>query len=162
MDAAGSGLPLLKYILSGDMGEEADTHLQARTLLAKVLGLTLAAGAGLSVGREGPNVHIASIVSWLLLKHARMFKGLYRFPSLRRHILDAACAVGVSSTFAAPIGGVLFSIEATTNYYEISNYWKCFMAAVAGNCGEMIDWKGCEHMYRDTHIFWTDRLFVMT
>jgi len=38
----------------------------------------------------------------------------------------------VSSTFASPIGGVLFSIEVTTNYYEISNYWKSFMAAVAG------------------------------
>lgn len=83
---------------------------------------------------------------------------MFRFPSLRRQILDAACAVGVSSTFAAPVGGVLFSIEvwcrpesaphptywfiknktqkihtqATTNYFELSNLWKSFMAAVGG------------------------------
>lgn len=134
-DAAGSGLPLLKYILSGDMAEEADAHLQARTLAAKVLGLTLAAGSGLSVGREGPNVHIASIVSWLMLKHLRCFRELYKFPSLRRHILDAACAVGVSATFAAPIGGVLFSIEATTNYYEISNCTSCHLHVTSPSHG---------------------------
>lgn len=39
------------------------------------------------------------------------FREVFQFPALRRQVLDAACAVGVSSTFAAPIGGVLFSIE---------------------------------------------------
>jgi len=33
--------------------EEAEEHLKKRTLLAKALGLVLAAGAGLSIGREG-------------------------------------------------------------------------------------------------------------
>lgn len=45
------------------------------------------------------------------MKHLPWFHEVFRFPSLRRQILDAACAVGVSSTFAAPVGGVLFSIE---------------------------------------------------
>lgn len=37
----------------GEVAEEAEEHLKKRTLLAKALGLVLAAGAGLSIGREG-------------------------------------------------------------------------------------------------------------
>lgn len=72
-------------------------------------------------------------------------------------MLAAACAVGVASCFAAPIGGkfsgneiekrvqvfqaiqqvcdfagVLFSIEVTTVYFAVRNYWRGFFAAVCG------------------------------
>lgn len=38
---------------AGEVMEEAEEHLKFRTLVAKALGLVLAAGAGLSIGREG-------------------------------------------------------------------------------------------------------------
>ncbi|CAM9380094.1 unnamed protein product, partial [Phaeothamnion confervicola] len=41
-------------------------------------------------------------------------------------------AVGVSTTFAATIGGVLFSIEVTSTYYRVDNYFKGFVAAIGG------------------------------
>lgn len=41
-------------------------------------------------------------------------------------------AVGLSSTFAATIGGVLFSIEITTLHYDVGNYFKAFVAAISG------------------------------
>lgn len=47
-------------------------------------------------------------------------------------MLAASVAVGVSSTFAATIGGVLFSIEITTLYYDVGNYFKAFVAAISG------------------------------
>lgn len=47
-------------------------------------------------------------------------------------VLAASAAVGLSSTFAATIGGVLFSIEITTLYYDIGNYFKAFVAAISG------------------------------
>ena len=47
-------------------------------------------------------------------------------------MLAAACAVGVSCNFAAPIGGVLFSIEVTSVYFAVRNYWRGFFGAVCG------------------------------
>jgi chloride channel 2 len=47
-------------------------------------------------------------------------------------MLAAACAVGVACTFAAPIGGVLFSIEVTATYFAVRNYWRGFYSAVCG------------------------------
>ena len=49
--------------------------------------------------------------------------------TLRHQIFTAAIAVGVTATFGAPIGGVLFSIELTTNFYNIFNLWKSLFAA---------------------------------
>ncbi len=44
----------------------------------------------------------------------------------------AAAAVGVASNFGSPIGGVLFSIEVTSTYYPLRNYWFAFVAATTG------------------------------
>ena len=52
--------------------------------------------------------------------------------SRNTEMLAAACAVGVACTFAAPIGGVLFSIEVTATYFAVQNYWRGFYSAVCG------------------------------
>ena len=52
--------------------------------------------------------------------------------SLRLQLLAAAAAVGVAANFSAPLGGVLFSIEVTSTYYLLDNYWKSFLSAIAG------------------------------
>ena len=44
-------------------------------------------------------------------------------------MIAAAIAVGVAATFGAPIGGVLFSIELSTNVYNIHNLWKALYSA---------------------------------
>ena len=40
--------------------------------------------------------------------------------------------MGVASNFGAPIGGVLFSIEVTSTYFAVRNYWRGFYASVIG------------------------------
>ena len=37
--------------------------------------------------------------------------------------------MGVTSTFGAPIGGVLFAIEVSTSSFTVSNLWKAFFAS---------------------------------
>ncbi|XP_063984517.1 chloride channel protein 2 isoform X4 [Diachasmimorpha longicaudata] len=125
----GSGIPEMKTILRGVALKE---YLTFRTLVAKVIGLTATLGSGLPLGKEGPFVHIASIVATLLSKLVTSFQGIYENESRNCEMLAAACAVGVASCFGAPIGGVLFSIEVTTVYFAVRNYWRGFFAAVCG------------------------------
>lgn len=125
----GSGIPEMKTILRGVALKE---YLTFRTLVAKVVGLTATLGSGLPLGKEGPFVHIASISATLLSKLVTGFQGIYENESRTTEMLAAACAVGVASCFAAPVGGVLFSIEVTTVYFAVRNYWRGFFAAVCG------------------------------
>ncbi|KAH7680103.1 CBN-CLH-4 protein, partial [Aphelenchoides avenae] len=80
----------------------------------------------------GPFVHLASIAGNLLSNLAANFDGAYGNECRKSEILAAACAVGVACTFSAPIGGVLFSIEVTTMYFSVRNYWRGFFAAACG------------------------------
>lgn len=125
-DAAGSGIPEMRSILGGF---PRPYYLSARALAAKCLGLVLALGSGLSIGKEGPFVHLSSIIAHQLLR-LPLFEQIRRSDDLTHHVLSAACAVGVTATFGTPIGGVLFSIEVTTSYYVTSNYWRAFFASV--------------------------------
>ncbi|KAH8383519.1 hypothetical protein KR009_009071 [Drosophila setifemur] len=125
----GSGIPEMKTILRGVQLKE---YLTFKTLVAKVIGLTATLGSGMPLGKEGPFVHIASIVAQLLSKLVTSFQGIYENESRNSEMLAAACAVGVGSCFAAPVGGVLFSIEVTTTYFAVRNYWRGFFAAVCG------------------------------
>ncbi|EDO41473.1 predicted protein, partial [Nematostella vectensis] len=127
--AIGSGIPEMKVILRGTV---LSRYLSLRTLIAKVVGLLTALGSGIPIGKEGPFVHIASMVSRSLGKFLISFKGIYTNESRNTEMLGAACAVGVSSCFGSPIGGVLFSIEVTSTYFAVRNYWRGFFAAVCG------------------------------
>jgi chloride channel 2 len=124
--AAGSGIPEMKAVLAGI---DIPNFLSKRTLFAKVCGCVLAIGANLPVGKEGPFVHASAILAHQLLG-LRRFHRLNQIPEARNLMLSAACAVGVSSAFGAPIGGVLFSVEATHSYYISEHYWPAFFCAV--------------------------------
>ena len=101
-------------------------------MIAKVVGLTATLGSGMPLGKEGPFVHIASIVATLLTKLVTSFQGIYANESRNSEMLAAACAVGVACCFGSPIGGVLFSIEVTSVYFAVRNYWRGFFAAIIG------------------------------
>ena len=107
-------------------------YLSGKTLLAKMVGLTATLGSGMPLGKEGPFVHIASIMATLLSKLVTSFQGIYANESRNSEMLAAACAVGVACCFGSPIGGVLFSIEVTAVYFAVRNYWRGFFAAVCG------------------------------
>eukprot|EP00050_Salpingoeca_kvevrii_P002556 m.196977 g.196977 ORF g.196977 m.196977 type:complete len:525 (-) comp10638_c0_seq1:1089-2663(-) len=127
--AIGSGIPQMKTLLKGI---PLSRYLSSKTLLAKIVGLVLAEGSGIPIGKEGPFVHMASIIASQLLKRVPFFHKINITESRRLELLAAACAVGVASNFGAPIGGVLFSIEVTSTYFAVRNYWRGFYASVIG------------------------------
>ncbi|KAK7084274.1 Chloride channel protein 2 [Halocaridina rubra] len=127
--AAGSGIPEMKTVLRGVVLKE---YLTWKTLVAKMVSLAAVLGSGLPLGKEGPVMHMASIVATMLTKLLRYIKGTIENDARSTDLLAAACTMGVAVSYAAPIGGVLFSIEVTTVYFAVRNYWRGFFAAVVG------------------------------
>ena len=62
------------------------------TLLIKAVGLSLSVGSGLSLGKEGPYVHVASCVGNLV---AQCFAKFRHHESKKRELLSASTAAGV-------------------------------------------------------------------
>ena len=103
--AAGSGVAEVKVILSGFV---VHGYLGVKTLVVKTLALVLSVASGLSLGKEGPYVHIATCIGNIA---CRMFPKYNHNDGKRREVLSASAASGVAVAFGAPIGGVLFSLE---------------------------------------------------
>ncbi|XP_018325354.1 H(+)/Cl(-) exchange transporter 5 isoform X2 [Agrilus planipennis] len=122
--ACGSGIPEIKTILSGFI---IRGYLGKWTLIIKSVGLILSVSAGLSLGKEGPMVHIACAIGNIL---SYLFPKYGRNEAKKREILSAAAAAGVSVAFGAPIGGVLFSLEEVSYYFPLKTLWRSFFCAL--------------------------------
>ncbi|KIP04518.1 hypothetical protein PHLGIDRAFT_109438 [Phlebiopsis gigantea 11061_1 CR5-6] len=121
-----TGIPEIKAILRGYV---FDAFLSRWTLLIKALGLALAVASGLSLGKEGPLVHVACCMAFLF---ARMFRLKYN-ESQKRKLLAAAASAGVSVAFGSPLGGVLFGLEELDTFAfsnEIDVMWRGFVTSV--------------------------------
>ena len=122
--AAGSGIPEVKTVLSGFV---IRGFLGLKVLGIKAVGLTLSVASGLSLGKEGPFVHIACCVGNVLCR----FLDKYHYnDGKRREVLSAASAAGVAVAFGAPIGGVLFSLEEVSYYFSPKTMWRSFFCAI--------------------------------
>lgn len=126
VEAEGSGFPEVKAML---FGKPMQNFLTLRVLAVKAICLTLGVGAGLPLGKEGPNVHMAACIS------ARLGPEFYKRKRVAAsHLLLAACAVGVGSSFSAPIGGVVFALELVLpQVFDSIGYSGCFLSAVVGS-----------------------------
>ncbi len=96
---AGSGIPQVKAALMRKL--ELDW---TRELPSKFAGGALALGAGLSLGREGPSIQLGALVG-------AGCTDLARSPDLKRYLVTAGAAAGISAAFNAPLAGVLFCVE---------------------------------------------------
>ncbi|THH14591.1 hypothetical protein EW146_g5756 [Bondarzewia mesenterica] len=122
--AAGSGISEIKCILAGFVMRG---FLGFWTFLIKSLTLPLVIASGLSVGKEGPSVHLACTIGSLV---AGLFSSFSRSQGKMRDILTAASAAGVAVAFGSPIGGVLFSIEEMSPSFSIKTMWRSFLCAL--------------------------------
>ncbi|OZJ04144.1 hypothetical protein BZG36_02843 [Bifiguratus adelaidae] len=125
--AAGSGIPEVKSILGGFV---IRGFLGFKTLAVKSVGLTLACSSGLNCGKEGPFVHIASCVGNIC---CRLFQKFNKNEGKRREIISAAAAAGVAVAFAAPVGGVLFSLEEVSYYFPSKTMIRSYFCALTAS-----------------------------
>jgi H+/Cl- antiporter ClcA len=93
------------------------------TLMRRLFGLRVVAGkiaisllgllGGLTIGREGPTVHIGAAI----MAELRRFYP-HRHPQLERRLLLAGAAAGLSAAFNTPLAGIIFAIEELARDFE--------------------------------------------
>jgi chloride channel 3/4/5 len=122
--AAGSGIPEIKTILSGFV---IPGFLSFKVLFVKAFGAVFAVSTGMTLGKEGPFVHVSACVGNLV---ANLFPKYRDNGRKYREILSAAVAAGLSVAFGAPIGGVLFSYEEISTYFPRKTLWRAFLCSL--------------------------------
>lgn len=122
--AAGSGIPEIKTILSGFV---IPHFLDLKVLVIKAIGAVFAVATGMCLGKEGPFVHIATCVAYLV---GMLFPKYNENGRKMRELLSAGCSAGLSVAFGAPIGGVLFSYEEISTYFPRKVLWRAFLCSL--------------------------------
>lgn len=123
--AAGSGVAEVKVILSGFV---LHGYLGLRTLIIKTFALILSVASGMSLGKEGPYVHIATCIGNVA---CRLFSKYNINDGKRREVLSASAASGVAVAFGSPLGGVLFSLEEVSYYFPPKTLFRTFFCCIA-------------------------------
>ena len=123
--AAGSGVAEVRVILSGFV---LHGYLGVKTLTIKAVALILSVASGLSLGKEGPYVHIATCIGNVA---CRLFSKYNRNDGKRREVLSASAASGVAVAFGAPVSGVLFSLEEVSYYFPPKTLFRTFFCCIA-------------------------------
>ena len=100
--------------------------MSSRVGLLSAIASALSIGAGASVGREGPAVHLgASLGAWLARR-------LHLTRSLNRTLLGCGVAAAVAGSFNAPLAGALFANEVVIGHYALKAFAPVVVASVAG------------------------------
>ncbi|KNH04935.1 chloride channel ClC-3 [Perkinsela sp. CCAP 1560/4] len=122
--ASGGGILELKMIASGTF---IHGFLSLRTLVVKIVALSLSVASGMRIGKEGPFVHITACVGHVV---SRLFP-LYRRSDIKYRELIVACTgAGISVAFGAPIGGVVFSIEEITYFFSHHSLYQALVCCI--------------------------------
>ncbi len=98
--ASGGGIPRVKAALA-----RIPTPLSLSVAVIKSIGTILILGAGLTLGRRGPTVHIGAALA------AQLSNWVPTSPQHRRQMIAAGAAAGLAAGFNTPIAGVLFVVE---------------------------------------------------
>ncbi|VDM30491.1 unnamed protein product [Hydatigera taeniaeformis] len=132
--AGGSGIPQIKCYLNG---LNVPLILRARTMVVKGIGIVLSVCGGLVVGKEGPMVHIGSVIAAGFSQGRVRCFGLssrcfrrFRRDAEKRDFVSAGAAAGVAAAFGAPVGGLLFTLEEGASFIFQRLTWNTLLASI--------------------------------
>ena len=113
-----------------------DGRVEGKAGLASAVASLVTLSTGGSTGREGPVVHMASVISsWVSEKiHADGITG--------RDLLGCAVAAAVSASFNAPIAGALFALEVVLRHFAVHAFAPIVIASVAGTIINRLEFGG--------------------
>lgn len=67
------------------------------------------------------------IKNYLVLKYAPIVPFLFYY---RRNFISAGAAAGVASVFGSPVGGLLFSMEEVSSFWNMKLSWQTFFCCM--------------------------------
>jgi CIC family chloride channel protein len=121
-EARGTGVP--QVMAAVDVGGSV---IRPRIVAVKALVSALCLGSGGSLGREGPIAHIGSALGSALGRSLRLNEADLRL------LVCCGAAGGISATFNAPIGGVLFALELVLREFTPRAFGVVGLASVAAD-----------------------------
>ncbi|MDB4621244.1 chloride channel protein [Rubripirellula sp.] len=112
----GTGIPQTIATLKTSDVEVRDRMLSGRILIGKILLLTIGLFSGMTLGREGPSVHVGAALMHMITKWVRFPRHL-----VRRGLILGGGGAGIAAAFNAPLAGLVFSFEEIARSFEKNN-----------------------------------------
>ncbi|GIY31050.1 chloride channel protein D [Caerostris extrusa] len=132
--AGGSGLPEIIAFLNGTVVRHI---FNVKTLAIKFISCVFAVSSGMPVGPEGPMIHLGSLVgagcsqlksSTLKIK-LPFFKRFRNSEDREKFYFCWSCS-WVASAFGSPVGGLLFSMEEVSSFWNMKLSWQTFFCCM--------------------------------
>ncbi len=103
----GSGIPQVEGVLQRRLSMN-----WLRVIVLKFIGGTIALGAGLSLGREGPSIQLGGAVG------QGFGKIMKRIKIEEKYLITSGASAGLAASFNAPFAGVMFALEEVHKHFS--------------------------------------------
>lgn len=121
-EAKGSGIPLVKARLLS-----TNISIRIRSVFAKFLAGIAGIGSGLSLGLEGPSVHLGAGAGCLIARFLKLQ------PAKRNKLVAAGAGAAIAATFNAPIASTIFVIEELVHIFASPFLFPILIATVTAS-----------------------------
>jgi len=160
--AAGSGIPEVKGYLNGT---NYLRFLKFKTGVIKVVGILFSVSAGLIIGKEGPLIHIGSVVAANFATLAgcettpcgagRQWPFRFRTDHDKRDFVSGGAAAGVAAAFGSPTGGIVFALEEASSFWSLSLTWRTYLCTMlsTSTLWLLLSWRDAATSYRGLATF---------
>ncbi|KAM9387411.1 chloride channel protein C-like [Phaethornis superciliosus] len=133
-----SGSPFGLPEIIGYLNGTSIQHLfNIKTFLGTFVSCVLAVASGLFCGPEGPMIHLGALLGCGLSQMESDTLGIhlpiftrFRNSADKRSFITAGAGAGIASVFRAPIGGLLFTLEEVSSFWDIRLAWQTFFCCL--------------------------------
>ncbi len=142
----GTGIPQAIAAIKIGTSPARGLMLSVRIAIGKILLLAIALLTGITVGREGPSVHVGACFMHLCTKWCRVSPWL-----MERGLILAGGAAGIAAAFNTPIAGTIFCFEEIGRLFDRKSV-PMIMRTVALACIVGVVFLGDYHFYGNENI----------